>query len=758
MSDGYRAAIAAALAAKTDVLGERALAAPDGPTYDNVHGALGPLMHTLAPAAKGSYLTDSHVHYLPFGLLDELDSRGSIALHVADGSQIISNVYDGPSLRIFLGADGCERFGESLGALETPSLLERHLPVLETEYHDRAGVRYRQESFVAAIPGDQGDLASYVRITVRRQGESSRPVRVRLIESGRTPLTRDGDRLVDEGGKLVLCFSPGATYTDGDLVYELDVECEQVIHLVRLIDASAVADVPTADASGHDSARARSIDYWRQRLEDGILFHVPEARVMDAQRALLVQNLLMTWRYSLGNQYEAFYQSESSDTVGVLGAYGHLDVYRASLISLLPKSKGPRRRNQEQGEKLTHAADYYHLTKDRDFIEANTAVYEGYAADYAVRHAADPHGLLGRQRYSSDINEDVYGLHHAALAVKGMMSIVAVWEEIGRVDLADRYRPIARSMRAALRTAVDASSRTLPDGSLFTPVQLLDDVAPYDAISSTKLGGYWNLVSWYAFAAGVYAPGSPEANATCEYLYRHGGRLLGMLRARDSAVNNVYGLAMVNFLADNDQPDQLVLTFYGRLAAGMTEGTCVAGESDNIGPIATKWPLQTGWSEIGGPFTPPSVAEGWEPDEHYRASYLAPNSANNAMFLNTLRQMLVHQVEDAESRPAGLELAFATPRGWLAHGNEISVEGAPTWFGPLSYRIRSMLDAGEVKASVAPLDRAPSTLRLRLRLPGGRVLREVAVNGRPHQAVDLAAGTLDLSGLTGDIEIQARVV
>jgi len=189
----------------------------------------------------------------------------------------------------------------------------------------------------------------------------------------------------------------------------------------------------------------------------------------------------------------------------------------------------------------------------------------------------------------------------------------------------------------------------------------------------------------------------------------------------------------------------------------MTEGTCVAGESDNIGPIATKWPLQTGWCEIGGPVTPPSVAEGWEPDEHYRASYLAPNSASNAMFLNTLRQMLAHQVVDAESRPAGLELAFATPRGWLAHGNEIAVEGAPTWFGRLSYRIRSVLDAGEVTASVARLDRVPSTLRLRLRLPGCRAVGEVTVNGRPHQAVDRDTATVDLSGLSGDIEVRARV-
>ena len=115
---------------------------------------------------------------------------------------------------------------------------------------------------------------------------------------------------------------------------------------------------------------------------------------------LTVQNLLLTWRYSVGNAYEAFYQPESSGTVENLGKYGFTDVYRSSLQDLLPKTKGDRR-NHEIGEKLLRAADHYRLTRDPSFIDQNNAVYAAYAEDLATQHRNDPNGLLERQRVKS---------------------------------------------------------------------------------------------------------------------------------------------------------------------------------------------------------------------------------------------------------------------------------------------------------------------------------------------------------------------
>ena len=85
----------------------------------------------------------------------------------------------------------------------------------------------------------------------------------------------------------------------------------------------------------------------------------------------------------------------------------------------------------------------------------------------------------------------------------------------------------------------------------------------------------------YALASGFFRPGSAEASAILRYLLDHGCRFLGLVRfAPHTGVTNpgyqrpgtddVYGTNVARFLADNDQPEQLLLSLYGKLAAGMT--------------------------------------------------------------------------------------------------------------------------------------------------------------------------------------------
>ena len=71
--------------------------------------------------------------------------------------------------------------------------------------------------------------------------------------------------------------------------------------------------------------------YWRGRLAEGASLEVPEARVMDAERALLVQNLELSWRYSIGNPYEEFSFPESLDGAQVMAELGFGAVSRAIL-------------------------------------------------------------------------------------------------------------------------------------------------------------------------------------------------------------------------------------------------------------------------------------------------------------------------------------------------------------------------------------------------------------------------------------------
>ncbi len=242
----------------------------------------------------------------------------------------------------------------------------------------------------------------------------------------------------------------------------------------------------------------------------------------------------------------------------------------------------------------------------------------------------------------------------------------AVWKSAGHPKLANSASAIAARLGVGLRRAVEHSERRLPDGSLFLPMRLDSGELPYASVTESRAGSYWNLVAPYALASGFFPPGSPQAKGALAYLLQHGSRLLGLVRAAGyalygpdatttlSGTDQVYGVNAARFMAAMDEPDQLVLSLYGQLAAGMTQNTFVAGEAASVAPL-----------------------DGLR----YRAMYLPPNSVSNDAFLETLRLMLVQE-------PAGgLRLAFATPRAWLAPGKQIVVSAAPTSFGPLSYSL-----------------------------------------------------------------------
>jgi hypothetical protein len=188
------------------------------------------------------------------------------------------------------------------------------------------------------------------------------------------------------------------------------------------------------------------------------------------------------------------------------------------------------------------------------------------------RQVAAGGGLLGRERYSSDIPDAVYGLHSQAVVWAGLRAIADAWAQNGQPALAATSRRLAAKLQRALAGAVHRSERTLPDGSLFLPVQLLDDEQPYRSLTQERLSSYWNLVMPYALASGFFPPGSREARGALRYMLLHGSRLLGLVRAGGyalygraprppvSGTDQVYGNNVARFLADNDQADQLVLS------------------------------------------------------------------------------------------------------------------------------------------------------------------------------------------------------
>ncbi len=678
-SAAYTARVTDALRSGRDVWGERLLAAPGGPTYAGASGRLAPV--TFARSPKGALLTRSGVYYVPLAMPKGSAGATEVMLHVADGGTILARRATGAAIEIAVGADGRERYGSCLTRLARARLADGWLPILVTGYRDRSGSRYAQESFAARTAG--GALASFVRVTATARARTL----VRI-------------------GSLSIAVPGGATRT---------------AHVRWAPPGRPVLVSEDAYATARDSVSR----YWRSRLREGAQVDVPEQRVRDAGRALLVQGLGLTWRYSIGNAYEQFSFPESVDDALVLGEYGFGDLARAILLSALPARPTPYP-NWKRGEKLLGFGSHYRRFRDRATLARATPVLRGFLRDLEQQIGAN--GLLPRERYSSDIADEVYGLHAQARIWQGLREIGWAWRHAGEAALAGRARSLATRLGLGIRAAVDRSQRSLADGSVFVPMRLLDDVEPYAKVTESRAGSYWNLVAPYALASGIFAPSSPEARGTLRYLDRHGARMLGLVRTRASVlygpmaggarsgINPVYGNNASRFLAALDEPDRLALALYGQLAVGMALRTFVAGEGTTAAPL-----------------------DGVAP----RTTYLPPNAAANASFLATLRLVLVHE------STSGLDLAFATPRAWLAAGKRISVSRMPTRFGPLSYAI----DAGTRSLRVTievPARTPPGRLRLRLRLPTGERLGATS----PKRPVDVRTQTIDLSGLRGTVELE----
>ena len=616
-----------AVGARTDLWGNGLLAEPGGPTYARARSYLPPLL--FAGQAGQRRLTSSGIYYLAFGGPTGDGGGGPVALHVADGSEIVSNHIGSASLQIGVGRDGRERYGSCLVRLAPPALGDGYQPILETSYTDGNGVRFSQESFAARVPETKA-LVSFIRLTVDGTAAGA-DEQVRLTPSQRG-LRVDDDRLVDENGP-VLFFSAGAQFDGTSLVYP--VTGPRRIEVARLVRPAPSRPVALSE-SAYDTARRSVVAYWDRRLAAGATFVVPERRVLDAERNLLIQNLSLTWRYSVGNAYESFEFPESLENAGLLSEYGFAGPARAIVAQSLMREPHLYA-NWEAATRLLAAAQVNRLDPDRAFVAAVTPTLLRNARRLERQLPPGRHNLLRRERYTADLPDVAYGLDEQVVSWQGLRAVARMWAADGETGPAAAARTTAERLGQTLRDAIQRSEVHLPDNSVFVPARLLDDERAYGSVAKSLHGSYWNLVAPDALSSGLFAPGGTEATGVLAYLLRHGSRLLGLVRAGayslygrgragGSGTDEVYGLNVVRFLADNDRPDQLVLSLYGDLAAGMTENTFVSGEGATVAPLH-------------GAF--------------YRSMYLPPNSTSNATFLELVRLTLVHETVDAGWRAEG---------------------------------------------------------------------------------------------------------
>jgi hypothetical protein len=240
----------------------------------------------------------------------------------------------------------------------------------------------------------------------------------------------------------------------------------------------------------------------------------------------------------------------------------------------------------------------------------------------------------------------------------------------------------------------------------------------------------------YIIGSEIFGQGSERENWLLGYLQNHGGIAMGMIRTTphvgqfkgEPGVNPLYGLRYQLALLRRDDRERAIVGFYGHLAHGMTRGTFLGGEGSRF---------------LHG-------------DAQGRSFYLPPNAASSAAWLTTLRYLLVQDWDlDQDARPETLRLMFAAPRRWLLDGCKISVENAPTFFGPVSCHAESKLNAGYVDVHVTPPPRPLKTMLLRAPVPEDWQVESATVEGAAVSVRD--DGTIDLSGRTKPCAVRFAV-
>jgi len=736
LPNGYEAALNEALMSNPDLWGEQVLARPEGPTYNNVKDYLVPLK------SVGTRLTESGVYYIPFGRPTALSGHGPAALHVGDGSQIISQVAVGAKTTIFVGETGQERYGFAEARLAEEYLEGGYYPVLVNEYTDVSGVKYTQESFADYVDGT-GELVSFVKMTVH-QNEQTRNVKV-VFKFSDENLTLERNRILVDG-KVRAVVQSGGTLIGNKLFYDFDIRNgDRQLYFARLLHPSDNCGLREVDASRYKLEKDELKEYWDGELAKGATIEVPEEFVNHTRKNMLIQNLYHGWLYSIGNGYETYFHPDAVLTAHVLGMQGFLPQQKAIQEVLLTM---PQREywNWDTATLLRHAIQYYYMSGDNVFVDKYRERFVDYMANFESQmNTPGFSGVLRKEAFSGDIATQLVYLHHQVPAWQAMRDMSLRLKSLGYAE-GDKYLKVADTLKSRLTRMMNESITFLPDGSIFIPteVNMPEKPKPYPVITETRYGSYWNLSFHFVpVCSGFLTP--DLISGYYKYLKDYGGLFLGMVRFnyypvsvgeihreglpgyKTTGVDNIYGPNVSFIMAMMDDADRLVLSFYSKMAHGMTRKTFISGEGDTMGTY---------------------------PGEYYRSSYLSPSSYNNTWFLLMHRLMLIYDTEDHNGLPDKLRLGWFTPRAWLEHGKEIKVANAPTMFGTLDYTVRSEIDKGKVHATVQiPARNAASEVSLRLRTPEKKTIKSVTVNGKRHRAFNVADETIDLTSFSGQINI-----
>jgi hypothetical protein len=640
-------------------------------------------------------------------------------------------------------------YTKDFGACWKGQRLDQGLPILQSVF-EKDGVRYEIEQFAYPLHGPpterRGDIAMVLLQKLRLTeltGQSRRcPVgftcRRELADTQNdlTFHTEPGLLLWEataaqncllsiQGNGITLQTNSlqGAKWKTNQFVLLAELPANGSRECVLKLPSPGV---PAADRDrfvkfNYDSARADTVRFWSEYLARGAQFVVPDEAVNTLFRANLWHALRLPRRHGgagAGVAIDLPYSNFAYDQRGtpwpvnqaiyvdymLYDLRGYHEVSAEELAVMF-------RNNQEPNGHIKGYANWGVYTPSMIYAVAQNYLLSGNRPAFErllpqTLHAMD--WCLGEMEKASRNSGPASGLilaplndlsHENQAWAFNQAYFFAGLDLLARA-LQDLGHPRAPECRAAARAMFQAIERGFGHGATLSPlVQMRDHGwAPYvpgNALAPRRLFEVWyptDIDSGPLHLSRLKAL-DPAGALTTWLLRDHEDNLF--LHGWGMANEPVYNQHATAYLL-RDEVKPAIRAFYSMLACAFSHSA--------FEPVEHRW----SWGQY---FGPPSTDGAW---------------------FDLYRHMLIHERDDHS-----LLLLQATPRKWLADGQRLRVERAPTYYGPLTLVVESRAAAGEIRATVdlAPRKR-PESLLVRFRHPAARPMRAVSVNGQPWNDFD----------------------
>lgn len=646
-----------------------------------------------------------------------------------------------------------------------------YLPIVTATY-TKDGIRYR-ETALAYKPegGTEGWDVAYIRFeaTNTTAARHTAELFVDVILNERTTPRFEKDRVLDQKGAVLLADSDGSTVFDptrARLTHRFDLEkgeTRRVTLKIPFIPSEKGAFQPPTEA-GFESAHDEIRKFWSGLLAKGAGIDVPEQRVNDVWRSLLLQNFVLAdgpkFTYGSGLRYnDSSYPQENGFATHVFAMYGHknyADALQAWFVGMSVTREGAGRKYQNRRAMvLHHLLENYRLTGKTDLFDRFKADYYRVGDEIVSDRRSTMKqvngekplywGLLPPDKPGVDVQastQTVYVPGHNITNCQGLadfgrfLVVTGIDPQRGQAYLRE-----AADFRKTLISALKREAIRVPGRPPFVDLQTLffritPDYGPdpYDDLALGRLQGtYFHYWVDMEFHYNFFNPDDEVGQWLADYCQQRNGFVLGLTRARQQPgksygwVNNVYDGGYYNYRLRRGQVEDFLLGLYARIAFGMSRNVYVASE--------------------GSPF----IGYNTENGGYVGADYSFPNSAANADTLLMLRNALVLEEVKDDVETGRIFLMRGTPRTWFGAGKHIRVQRLPTYFGDISYLVKS--SERSIHAEIQPPSGRWQMLEIALRRPNAAPVRRVTVNGKTHSDFD-ANGTVRIPHTTGPVSIE----